>query len=88
MDTAALKTASQRGENVLRADLLSLIKSCPVNENNPKDCPLYPLRMMKPRQRLQWFNTLNKADLVYLASYHHVCMNIRVALKSAGKFPS
>ena len=87
MDTAALKTVSQRGKDELRANLLSLTKTCPVDEGNPEDCPLYLLRKMKPKQRLQWFNALDGDDLVYLATYHHDCMNIKVALKSDENFP-
>jgi len=87
MDAAALKTASQRRKDELRATLLSLTKACPVDECNPKDCPLYSVRKMEPMQRLQWFNALSEDDLVYLATYHHVCMNIKVALKSGENFP-
>lgn len=82
MDTAALNTLSQRGKDELRASLLSLTRACPVDGCNPKDCPLYSLRKMEPMQRLQWFNALSEDDLFYLATYHHVCMNIRVASKS------
>jgi len=82
MDTAALITVSQRGKDELRANLLSLTKICPVDECNPEDCPLYLLRKMEPMQRLQWFNALDEDDLAYLATYHHICMNIKVALRS------
>jgi hypothetical protein len=87
MDTAALKTVSQRGTDELRANLFSLAQACPVDKLNPADCPLYLLRKMKPRQQRQWFNALNEDDLVFLATYHHVCMNIKVALKSDKNFP-
>jgi hypothetical protein len=42
---------------------------------------------MNSGQRLHWFNALDEDDLVYLATYHHVCMNIKVARKSAENFP-
>jgi hypothetical protein len=86
MDAAALKTASQRSKDELRASLLSLTKACPVDECNPEDCPLYSLRKMEPMQRLQWLNALSEDDLVYLATYHHVCMNIKMASKSDASF--
>jgi hypothetical protein len=86
MDTAALKTASQRGKDELRANLISLAEACPVDECNPVDCPLYLLRKMKPKQRLQWFNALDEEDLLYLATYHHICMNIKVVLRSDENF--
>jgi len=87
MDAATLKTISQRSKDELRASLLSLTKACPVDECNPKDCPLYSLRKMEPAQRLQWFNALAEDDLAYLATYHHVCMGIKVALKSDANLP-
>ena len=87
METAALKTASQRGTDELRANLLSIARACPVDERNPEDCPLYLLRKMKPRQQGQWLNALNEDDLVFLATYHHVCMNIKVAIRSDANFP-
>jgi len=82
MDAAALKTTSRRSKDELRASLLSLTKTCPVDGCNPKDCPLYSLRKMEPMQRLQWFYALDEDDLAYLATYHHICMNIKVALKA------
>ncbi len=87
MDAAALKTASQRRKDELRASLLSLTKTCSVDECNPKDCPLYSLRKMEPMQRLQWFNALTEDDLVYLATYHHVCMDIKTASKRDAQSP-
>jgi hypothetical protein len=64
-------------EKELRADLLHLAKACPFDGTNPWDCPLFPLRKMKPRKRAEWFNSLSEADLVYLASYHQVCLTIQ-----------
>jgi hypothetical protein len=79
MDTATLKSASQRAKDELRANLLSLTEVCPVADCNPEDCPLYSLRKLKPEQRLEWFKALDADDLAYLAAYHHVCINIRVS---------
>ena len=87
MDTAALKKTSPQEINQLRISLLSLTETCPVDECNPEDCPLHLLRKMNSGQRLHWFNALEENDLVYLATYHHVCMNIKVASKSAENFP-
>jgi len=87
MGAVALKTVSHRGKDALRASLLCLTETCPVDECNPEDCPLYLLRKMKPRPRLQWFNALNEEDLAYLATYHHVCMNLKVAIRSDENFP-
>ena len=64
--------------NELRANLLELTEACPFHDANPEDCPLFLLRKMKPRNRLQWFNALTENDLVYLATYHRVCFATKV----------
>jgi uncharacterized protein with von Willebrand factor type A (vWA) domain len=65
----------------LRANLRSLVEFCSVDKSNPKDCPLYLLRQMERPQRLAWINALPEDDLVYLATYHHICLNTKTAFK-------
>jgi hypothetical protein len=65
----------------LRASLLELIEVCPAEQCNPADCPLFQLRKMNHRQRLDWFASLDRADLEYLAAYHYACMNIRLGAR-------
>jgi len=67
--------ASMRG---LRKSLRELADVCPVEECNPRDCPLSEVRKLKPAARLRWINDLSEADLRFLATYHHVCMNIMI----------
>jgi len=62
----------------LRASLLELLNTCPVEQCNPPDCPLFSLRKMNYRERLLWFCALGRDDLEYLAAYHHVCMNVKL----------
>lgn len=64
-------------QNGLRASLSKFCEACPFDETNPQDCPLFPLRRMRPTRRLQWFDALTEDDLGYLAAYHHVCFTIR-----------
>ncbi len=80
-------TSSHSLKDELRDTLLSLAEVCPVVECNPKDCPLYLLRKMKRPQRLKWFNALDEDDLVYLAMYHHVCLNTKATFKLDEKYP-
>jgi hypothetical protein len=76
-------------KKALRANLLELTEACPFHHSNPEDCPLYLLRKMKPKKRLQWFNALAENDLIYLASYHRVCFTTKVesAVAQAGAKP-
>jgi hypothetical protein len=62
----------------LRDSLLELINVCPVEKCNPTDCPLFALRELSRRRRLEWLSALNQADLEYLAVYHYVCMDVRL----------
>jgi hypothetical protein len=82
MDTTATSQTSQRQHAELRASLFSLAVACPVNECNPEDCPLFLVRKMKPAQRLQWLDALSMEDLVYVATYHHVCLKTKLAMKA------
>jgi hypothetical protein len=58
--------------------LLSLAISCPVDQSNPANCPLCNVRKMDLGRRLEWFRSLTDDELVFLNSYHHVCMKHRL----------
>lgn len=75
--------AIREQEGGLRANLLQLSEACPFHLANPEDCPLFQLRRMEPTKRLQWVNALSEADLSYLATYHSVCLRIKVESGSA-----
>jgi hypothetical protein len=67
----------------LRADLLNLAVDCPFDHCNPADCPLFELRQLSPRLRRQWIQALTEADLVYLATYHHICLTTKMEATAA-----
>jgi hypothetical protein len=81
VDTAAKKKTSRSRKDELRASLISLAKCCPVDECNPEDCLLFSVRKMKPSARLKWFKALTKGDLNFITAYHHVCLNVKLAIK-------
>lgn len=72
-----MATISHPLTDELRANLRSLVESCPTGEKNPQVCPLYLLRQMEHPRRWELFNALNEDDLVYLAAYHHICLNTK-----------
>ncbi len=76
--SAPMPSLSSSSVKDLRVSLLELLNACPVEQCNPPDCPLFIVREMTPRRRLQWFNSLDRADLEYLAAYHYACMNVRL----------
>ncbi len=59
-------------------NLLSLAVSCPVDHCNPDNCPLHNIRKMDLGQRLEWFRGLTDEELMYLSSYHFVCLKHRL----------
>ena len=67
----------------LRANLVKLSEACPFHVANPEDCPLFPLRRIASTKRLQWVSALSESDLAYLATYHRVCLRIKVESGSA-----
>ena len=76
--SASVRSLLPASVDVLRDNLLELVNVCPVEQCNPADCPLFPLRKMDYRQRLHWFAALARTDLEYLAAYHYVCMGVRL----------
>ncbi len=75
--------AIREQKHELRANLLQLSEACPFHLANPEDCPLFQLRRMEPTKRLQWINALTESDLADLATYHRVCLRIKVESGSA-----
>ena len=73
-------TGSSLGEqqNELLANTLKLSGACPFDHTNPRDCPLYLLRNMRPAERSQWLHALTEDDLSYLAAYHRVCLTVKL----------
>jgi hypothetical protein len=61
----------------LMARLLELSKACPIDQTNPRVCPLFPVRKLRPARRAEWFDDLSPDDLDYLAAYHDVCFRIK-----------
>lgn len=72
------KTSLNQLRNELLANLSALSKNCPFHQANPEDCPMFPLRKLKPAQRLAWLRALSEKELSYLATYHHVCLRIKL----------
>ena len=71
-------SATKLSGSKLRAELMKLVDACPVELCNPDDCPLHEVRQLNNHQRRQWFKALNLTELEYLASYHFVCMKLKL----------
>jgi hypothetical protein len=65
-------------KKALRDNLVELCDVCPFHQENPEDCPLFELRKLKPAQRLEWLDALPEEDLVFLATYHQICLSTKI----------
>jgi hypothetical protein len=65
---AKFHSLSPASADVLRNSLLELANVCPVEQRNPADCPLFALRKLAHRQRLQWISALDQIDMEYLVA--------------------
>jgi len=77
-DTDPTSTAVLSG-SVLRAELMTLIERCPADLCNPEDCPLFPVRQLNDQERLECLDSLTPAEMEYLACYHYVCLQLKLA---------
>lgn len=75
---ANVNSARVERKKALRDNLVELSEVCPFHHNNPEDCPVFELRKMEMAKRLQWLDALNEDDLVFLATYHHICLNSKL----------
>lgn len=72
--TRRRSTFESRAAKKLLAAAQELTAACPLSQCNPEDCPLYTLRKLPIRKRLQWLSELSESDLAYLTTYHSTCM--------------
>ena len=70
----------------LREYLSVVLPGCPVDKGNSEDCPLHELRAMPPKLQTKWLFALDEDALANLASYHHICMKTKLALKQSHAF--
>jgi len=64
--------------------IAELTCECPVNKDNPADCPLANVRKLSPEERRKWVQDLPESEVNYLIAYHHLCLRTKFEYK----FPS
>ena len=67
----------------MRDSILSLAMACPIDRCSAQDCPLFHIRQLDLPGRLEWFKSLTDEDLVYLNTYHCICMKTKAELHAA-----
>jgi len=80
MNAMSLTTTGRRLKAELSSTITQLAQLCPACQGNPDDCPLHRLRQMKSVGRRKWLNALAQEDLVYLVSYHQVCLFTKLTI--------
>lgn len=68
--------------SVARLALHGRILRCPVAEN-PKDCPLYEIRLLPIEKRIEWLNSKSEEQVEALYSYHIRCMDKKLSANPA-----
>ena len=61
----------------IRRKAISLTFCCPYDGCNPALCPLHEVRKLPYEERLEWCTLLNDEDLLYLDTYHSICLQNR-----------
>ena len=79
LERRATGQISKQEKRILRDELLGLITACPFGKYEPEDCPMFALQQMEPKQCSRWLDALTEGDLSYLASYHQVCLGMKLA---------
>ena len=64
-----------------RQELLTLLEKCPVNEDNPQDCPLHSVRKNDTQAQLEWVTELSDTELSGVFSYHNTCYSRKIRKK-------
>jgi hypothetical protein len=62
---------------------MEVAEACPIDSCQPEECPLLAVRKLDPKDRSRWFDTLDEKDLSYLATYHFICLDMKVQAKLA-----
>ena len=56
-----------------RIKLTFLLDNCPVLHNNPKNCPLYSLRLNSIKEKLKWLESLSDNEISDILLEHSHC---------------
>jgi hypothetical protein len=63
-----------KDRQALIAYVVGLAVACPINQDNPVDCPLHELRSQSFQDRLKWVKALDDESLYLLAQHHCSCL--------------
>lgn len=62
------------GREALVAYVIGLSVACPLQQDNPPDCPLNPLRSQALKDRYLWVKSLSDEQLKEIARHHCACI--------------
>jgi hypothetical protein len=58
----------------LVAYIVGLAVACPMNQDNPSQCPFHEWRQKSMNERYTWINSLSDGELRRLANHHCSCL--------------
>ena len=53
--------------------LVGLAIACPVEQNNPTDCPLHDIRLLTLQERLNWVKSCTRKEAEGIFRQHSSC---------------
>ncbi len=56
-----------------RLKLTFILDNCPLNHNNPVDCPLYQLRASSIKEKNKWLENLSEKEINNILDQHEIC---------------
>ena len=65
-------------ESSVRTAMYGRILRCPMGDN-PKDCPLYEIRLLPVEERLEWLNSKTEFELMELFAHHVLCLEKKIS---------
>jgi len=69
------------GREALIAYVVGLSIACPLQQDNPPDCPLNPMRCKALQDRYNWVKSQTTEQLKELARHHCTCLEEKERLQ-------
>jgi hypothetical protein len=82
----AILDICRKPDSAARLAMHGRILRCP-HEGNPRDCPLYEIRLLPIEERLAWIDSKTDEELQLLLSYHVNCLDKKTLMAGSYACP-
>lgn len=56
------------------ARLIGLVMACPLQQDNPSDCPLHKIRQLPVKERFIWVKSRAQKEALEILRQHSICL--------------